>query len=523
MKTRIKILSFLLVTALVIGSGCTKDFDEINTNPNSPSIDLAAPDMLLTNAIESMTDRVHEIFLGHEMGSCWAQHMAKVQYTDEDRYIPRVSVINNTWTSFYASSGMDIATLINIGEASLNDNYVGVGLILQVYISSVLTDLFGDIPYSQAWKGSTAEAILQPVYDTQADIYADMLAKLDTANAILSEDGPEISGDILFGNDIMAWKKFANSLKLRLLLRESGKVDVTAMMTEVFSNPDTYPIFEGNADNAALQYLGSAPNNNPINENRKTRDDHRVSATIINLLYADAASPDYRVSVYANLADGVGDYVGLPNGMLSADAAAFNGNGLANTSKLGDYFTAATAPGMLMSYAELQFVIAEAALKGYIPGGAVLADSFYKRGIVASYDQFTSVFSDVLEEIWRPTFESWGMGASDDIYEYALQDYKDWGGWWDLDADEAVAMEQIATQRWVATFDQGLQSWFEWRRTGYPVLTAAVDGALGNELPQRVYYPSDEYARNNANVSAAASAQGSSTSDLLTPVWWDVN
>ncbi len=87
---------------------CTKNFEEYNTNPNSPGLDQASPDMLLTQAIESMTDRVHEIFLGHEMGSCWVQHMAKVQYTDEDRYIPRISVINNSWTSFYAASGYDV-------------------------------------------------------------------------------------------------------------------------------------------------------------------------------------------------------------------------------------------------------------------------------------------------------------------------------------------------------------------------------------------------------------------------------
>ena len=96
---------------LFFSSGCTKDFEEINTNPNNPGIAQAAPNMLLTNAIESMTDRVHEIFLGHEMGSCWVQHMAKVQYPDEDRYVPRMSVINNTWTSFYAASGYDVQTI----------------------------------------------------------------------------------------------------------------------------------------------------------------------------------------------------------------------------------------------------------------------------------------------------------------------------------------------------------------------------------------------------------------------------
>jgi hypothetical protein len=179
---------------------------------------------------------------------------------------------------------------------------------------------------------------------------------------------------------------------------------------------------------------------------------------------------------------------------------------------------------MLMSYAELQFILAEAALKGYISGGITEADTLYKKGIVGSYDQFASDFPAVLADVWQAAFEYWGMDPAADVYAYALQDYKDWGGWWPLDTDPAVAMEQIATQRWVATFDQGLQSWFEWRRTGYPVLTAAVDGVLGGELPRRVYYGSNEYARNHVNVEAAASAQGmTSDSDLLTPVWWDVN
>jgi PBP1b-binding outer membrane lipoprotein LpoB len=120
MKTRIKIYITALI-AVIFVTACTEDFEKINSNPNVPGVDQAAPDMLLTNAIESMTDRVHEIFLGHEMGSCWAQHMAKVQYTDEDRYIPRISVINNTWTSFYAASGQDVATIYSVGMAREHD------------------------------------------------------------------------------------------------------------------------------------------------------------------------------------------------------------------------------------------------------------------------------------------------------------------------------------------------------------------------------------------------------------------
>jgi len=110
---RIVNIKFLtaLVVLFVMASSCTKDFEEMNTDPNNPSTELAAPEMLLTNIIESATDRTYEIFIGHEMGNCWVQHMAKVQYTDEDRYIYRTGVINNTWNSFYSASGMDEVTL----------------------------------------------------------------------------------------------------------------------------------------------------------------------------------------------------------------------------------------------------------------------------------------------------------------------------------------------------------------------------------------------------------------------------
>ena len=178
------------------------------------------------------------------MGSCWAQHMAKVQYTDEDRYIPRVSVINAAWSSLYGASGNDIASLISISEASLNDNMKAVGMVVQAYIVSVTTDLFGDVPYTQAWQGTADEAIISPAYDKQSAIYPALIQLLEDANGLLSEDGAEITGDILYDGDVMSWKKFANSLKLRLLLRMSAKDEsfVTTEMTKVVKDSDTYTI-----------------------------------------------------------------------------------------------------------------------------------------------------------------------------------------------------------------------------------------------------------------------------------------
>jgi hypothetical protein len=497
-----------LLVLVLFSYGCTKDFKEINTNPNAPGINQAAPNMLLTNAIESMTDRVHEIFLGHEMGSCWVQHMAKVQYPDEDRYIPRMAVINNSWNSFYAQSGYDVQTIYNIAVATNNDSYKAVALILKSYITSVLTDEFGDVPYTDAWKGNDAEAILSPVYDTQESIYAALIANLTEANTLLTEDGAAIEGDILYGNDLMKWKKFANSLRLKLLLRRSDRVDPTAEITAIVSDPTTYPIFESNDDNAALAYLGSAPNNNPINENRKTRDDHRVSNTIIDIMWTNNPNMDYRIAVYANLPSAGGWWTGLPNGMNSTDAANYLGNGLTKTSKIGNYFSAATAPGLLMTYAEVQFILAESANRGFLTGG--LSDSaYYVAGVTASYYQYADAIVANNKAIASLGIDpAWTI---DDFLADYLAKYAAW--------DPSIKLEQIRTERWLALFDEGLEAKFEWNRTNTPVLVPAIAGQNDGKIPVRSYYPSDEAGRNKANLDAAIQRQG--PDDLNTKVWWD--
>ena len=504
-KIRIAGFAVTISAFLLIFNSCTKDFESINKDPNNAGLEKAAPEMLLTNAIESATDRVQEIFLGEEMGNCWSQHEAKVQYTDEDRYIYRTSVVNSTWTSFYALSGMDVQTLYNVAKAKKHDNYKGVALVLKSYISSVLTDLYGPVPYSKAWAGSSNTLA---AYDSQESIYKDIIAKLDTANTIMKVSGSDIAGDVLFDNDILKWKKFANSLRMRLILRMSDrdKAFATAQLTKMVGSAATYPIFESNDDNAALMYLGSAPNNHPINENRKTRDDHRVSKTLTDLMWTKATYVDWRITVYAQL-DEKKDYEGMPNGLTSSQAASYNGNGIKNTSKVGTYFMEATAPGMLMSFAELQFILAEAAFKKYIPGGDAKAGEYYIAGIKGSYAQFGDAIVAGAADL-----------GFDGTNEEVAQDFIDND---DYAWNPANGMKLIATQRWAATFDQGLQSWFEWRRLGYPVLTPAAAGMNGGKIPVRVPYPTDEAARNPSSLAAGVTLLGGAD-DLNTRVWWDM-
>ena len=514
MKT-IFVKGFTLVVALFLSVllSCDKNFEKIDENPNAPGLDKAAPNLMLTNVIEGVVDQVNYIWVGHEIGDCWAQHMAKCQYTDEDRYIPRPDVTNSHWATCYRSAAMDLVTIKEIGRQRMNDNYVGVGLVLQAYQMSRVTDIWGDAPFSEAWRAAPEKGgILSPIYDSQESIYRNLIDSLELANTLLDPAGSEIDGDMLYNNDISAWKKFANTLRFHYLLRISGRdASVATDMAAMLADPATYPMFEGVSDAAALQYLGSAPNNNPLHENRKTRDDHRVSKTLTDLLWSETDYVDWRVTVYAQLS-GLGDFNGIPNGLTSTKAANYLDNGMKNTSKMGAYFLQATTPGYLMTYAEHLFDLAEASFKGFITHPLYATDSLYKLGIWASYEQYGPQIEEMVNEYF-------GVDATWDVHAKDFYDNDVWQ--W----DEARGMECIATQKWVALFGQGVEAWTEYRRTNYPALVAAEDGVI-DIVPLRLPYPTDEQARNETNRAAAMTNQGMDgiqNNDMQKPLWWDVD
>ena len=286
---------------------------------------------------------------------------------------------------------------------------------------------------------------------------------------------------------------------------------VTAEMGKIVGDPATYPIFESNEDNAALQYLGSAPNNHPWNENRKTRDDHRVSNTIIDIQWTNSPNVDWRVCLYAEL-DGNNTYEGMPNGLTSSQAGNYNGGGIKYTSKVGNFFTAATAPGQLLSFAELKFILAEAAYKGYIGGGETKAGEYYLEGIMTSYAQYGDDLIAAVDNALGLPSPTWDTDSL--ALDFIAKDYWGW--------DAGNAMELIGTQKWVAMYDQGLQSFIEWRRIGYPVLIPAAEGMNDGKVPIRFPYPTDEYARNPSNLEAGIGLLNG-PDNLNTPVWWDVD
>jgi hypothetical protein len=162
-----------------------------------------------------------------------------------------------------------------------------------------------------------------------------------------------------------------------------------------------------------------------------------------------------------------------------------------------------------MSYAEVQFILAEAAQRGFITGSAKTAEDYYNEGVTGSYYQYNAAIVANNKAI-----AGLGINPAWTIDDFVADYFTNYALW-----DPANALEQIYTEKWLAMFDQGLQAKFEWNRTGFPVLTPAVAGQNGGKIPVRAYYPSDESARNPTNLAAAVSAQG--PDDLNTRVWWD--
>jgi hypothetical protein len=469
---RFKIITILLFS-LLVSVGCDDNFEEINTDPNNPTS--VPSDLLITGIARGAQNRSYSTFVGGDMGACWAQHFAKVQYNDEERYIPRQGVITSVWDDYYSVVISDANSMYNIAVTEENNNMMGVALTLQAYGFAFLTDAYGDIPFSEAIKAE--EGIISPVYDKQEDVYTGILSMLDRAIALLGTSG-SINGtnDVIYGGNAGLWKKFASSLKFRVLMRASGKMDVASQLSSLTSN-----LFQSNDEDAKLVYLSAQPSANPLYENivYGTRGEWKINEVIVNLL---ASSADPRLAVYAQKnADGV--YRGKPSGYADVPSDDYN---YENVSPLGEFYLRPELPGFFVSYPEIQFLKAEAITQGYISGDANAA---YIAGIRGSLE-----FNEVPES-----------SISAFLAEKVLSTTK------------SIALQQIAEQKYIALFSQGVEAWTEWRRTKYPALTPAVDGAI-SEIPSRYNYPTTEASINKTNYEAAVAAQG--VDKLTTPIWW---
>ena len=468
-----KIVLSIIVLGLFFIVACDKNFEEINTNPNDA---ISVPSGLLTaDIVRNAANNMYSTFVGGDMGSCWSQQWAKVNYEEEERYKIRMSIMESTWKGLYEDVVSDAYSMEQLALAEENNYTEAVGIIMQAYGYSLLTEMYGMVPFSEAM--GSANGILAPKYDSQEEIYNGIFEMLDKANDLLTNGTGSIksNADILYNGDASGWQKFANSLKFRLLMRVSGKMDVSAELQDIVSNRS---IFTSNSDEAKLIFLDADPNANPIYESLVygSRFEYKINSVLVDMLNT---LNDPRLEVFAN-PNSDGDYRGKPSGI---DAVPNDDYNYDNVSAIGDFYVDPNLPGFFMSYSELMFLMSEAAVKGYITGSA---ETYYYKGIKASFE-FNELAGDYDAYITHS-----GVAFNN-------------------------TLKQIAEQNWLGLYCQGIESWTEWRRTGYPLLQPAIEAVI-DEIPSRFVYPAIEQSVNRASYDAAVAAQGA---DLLTTsIWW---
>ncbi|MFN4146129.1 MAG: SusD/RagB family nutrient-binding outer membrane lipoprotein, partial [Runella sp.] len=316
--------------------------------------------------------------------------------------------------------------------------------------------------------------------DSQEKVYESLLNDLKLANEKLNVAGPAIQGDILYSGNILRWKRFANSLRLRLANRQAAKkpAESRAIMREILSDPAKFPLILSNADNAMLRNTATLPSNNEWHQVmiQESRTDWNISSTLADKLNS---LNDTRITVYANPVGG--RYTGHPNGLPDAIATTF----LATSSTVGSAFTAATAPSFLMTASEVNLILAEAVLDGDITTGN--AKDYFEAGIRASFEQHGL------------TLPAGYLARVGD-----------------------VTREKVLDQKWISLFGQGVEAWTEYRRTGFPVLPPKDPRAVFENdgvLPTRLPYPGSEYSLNKASLDKGIALNGG-PDNMKTKLWW---
>ncbi|WP_340114453.1 SusD/RagB family nutrient-binding outer membrane lipoprotein [Maribellus mangrovi] len=539
MKNILKDFKLVLFTVLILAAGsCTDDFEEMNTNPNSP-VDVPAIN-IFTHTIVSQ--------IGYEMGGWmqhtylgnWSQQWTKVQYIDEDKYQPRN--LDGYFHSRYTDPLQDLAIIMDKTNPANEDGgdpeLYAAAKIWKVLIIDMMTDLWGDVPYSEANMGLVSDNVT-PVYDTQADIYAGMIAELDEANDLLTSSSLNFgSGDLLFGGDPMMWKKFGNSLRLRILNRAAGTPwdftydmvggtqvttsagsaamsDADAQIATILGNSSQYPIMTSNDDNVQLAYPG-LPYRNPIFNTLFSRTDQGISQTMVDFLNART---DPRVHIYAQpIPKSVGtdaiEYNGHQNGLAHA-AATFQ-----NVSLLGTAIAyTETAPLYVLCLDEVEFIQAEYYLRR---NDETSAQAHYEAGIAASMDRWGCADGATVTPSNKAGDDFSAFSVTVDQAAYLADPLVAWGG------SKGEKFQKILEQKWAAMFGQGVQAWIEVRRTGFParIFEYELEGAYYPNLgmPTRLTYSTVEDTYNGENLDAAKQRQG--VQDLNEGlfeswVWWN--
>lgn len=474
MKT-IKYISIVLILILGISSCELPD----NVDPKNP---VEVPiSTLFSNAEIALVNQVNHMSVNQNISRLIVQYWQETTYFDEARYNFQDRKIPDRYArTFYRDVLMDLkeakillnAQELQLAQAIERDNKIHIIGILEVYAWHCIIDAFGDMPYSEALLGAENTT---PAYDNDTDVYADIIARLEAAIAGLNAgQGSFGSADFIYNGDVAAWKKFGASLLLRLGVRIAD-ADAAAAQSAV-GTAVAAGVFASQDESGYLFYNGVVPHVNCIYGGYTIdgRKDYIPTNTIIDKMLE---LNDPRLPLYFTQYEG--EYIGAIAGLDGAQS--YN-----NYSHFAPRFFEPTFEAILIDYAEVEFLLAEAAERGLGVSGT--ADEHYANAITASV-----VY--------------WGgdeTAATDYIatVPYSSADWK----------------EILGTQKWIALYNRGVEAWTEWRRLDFPILNVP-EGMVYGDIPLRMPYPYDEVAQNGDNYAAAAAAIGGD--EMSTPVFWD--
>lgn len=508
-----KKISFILVVIFFVQiiQSCHDDFDDMNVNPNSA--EEVSPNYLLSYVISKTTMQFYNLTNEH------TNIAGAMQYTQRGTEYEAASQNSYQWKKGSWSGYYDILRtnqlMYELGEKENNGFFMAASLIMKSFTFGLLADLYGDCPYSEALQAGNS--LLFPKYDAQKDVYDGVLTDLKTASEILEGLDSKLSvlptSDLLYRGDRDKWIRFANSLRLRYCLRLHNKKDELSINTVNEFKDAADKVFGSNADNATLVLLGLDDDNSasggpvrsssrpysfkpgkPLVEYLKERNDPRLQRWVnpverkwdfkaseeTTIDYIDIFGNSYPMTILptddTSLDTSV--YVGLPIGY---DDLEFLGNynrgdGARDYPDERSPYISYLAPiyfensnefvnPSLITYSEVQFILAEAAFLGDY--GVSNAEEYYKNGIRASMEQYK-----ILSEAEGFDFET--------FYSQPTVNYSS--------SSISNKYELIMTQKWIALWLQA-ESWFDWRRTGYPDFEPAANPAYGPALPLRLAYP----------------------------------
>lgn len=510
-----KILSILLKNShlglliLIVGlASCDKDFDTLNINKTAATA--INPVFVLNNATinSALTPGtvLYEIGIVQQMVSPNSGVLTGANFNQDNRD----NTVQN-WQKYYRTVIRNTQDVINqTQKVAARSNLYNMARILQANAYIVLTDSYGDIPYVDAAKGYTDQIFL-PKYDTQQSIYAGIIKELTEAGAALDAAKTIETADVLYGGNVALWKKFANSLLIRAGMRLS-KVDPTQAQS-VVQKAAQGGVMEVNTDNATIRHdanyvngIGNMLNSTeaaniylaaPFANYLKSTKDPRLKSIAVRYVGAKSGPEQTAAKASTDTAVQIGMPFGFDNSTISAEVTK---NGLASFYDFSQVdrtrLTKNTAPTFIVTAAQTQLLLAEAAQRGWVTG--TTAEAYYNKGVRLHMEQM-AIF-DAKSAITT---------AEADAYLLANP------------YNAAKALEQINTQYWVASFLNGPEAFANFRRSGFPVLTPNPfpGKSIKGTFIRRLTYPNSEISVNKANVDAAIGRQGAD--DLDSKVWWD--